>query len=332
MLRIFKGDLENEFVVRASENLEEERARLESLKTRKERVQDLDIQLSTLRGTVGSTAQELAKAHQQAQEAQSRVDRLEAELQASLEEVKRLEVQQDQYKSQIPFAHTDRPAQAESPEERACAIAIDYLMHHGGSTMHVQQCLNELRDKYLRLSASRVRTQAVQEDSLEHGLSEDPPWQPQEGSPIRESLVNHGSLETQRHVSHMLAQKNAQHKKQGKGSKGKGKDSKTDVRAHEASATGPGASSPAASSTTAGSTPAQSSMQQPPPWRDRPPPIPEEESNEMGDSDRPARGAKRPAEPTAPPEDPGLSTAGAAAEEDEFQEAARYRRGDGHLA
>jgi hypothetical protein len=45
----------------------------------------------------------------------------------------------------------------------------------------------------------------------------------------------------------------------------------------------------------------------------------------MADSDGPERGAKRPAESHAP--DATLNQD----EEDELQEAARYRRGDGHL-
>ena len=45
----------------------------------------------------------------------------------------------------------------------------------------------------------------------------------------------------------------------------------------------------------------------------------------MADPDGPERGAKRPAEPSDPDATRNQD------EEDEFQEAARYRRGDGHL-
>jgi regulator of replication initiation timing len=329
MLRIFNGDLENEFVVRASEKLAAERARLDALKTPKERVQDLEIQLSALRGTVGTTAQDLARAKQQAQEALSRVDRLETELQASLEEVKRLEVQQDQYKAQLSPSPSDRPqAEAETPEERKCADIIAFLMQLGGDTAHVQQTVNEVQDEYLRLSARRTRTQAVKDDSLEHGLPEDPPWQLQEGSSIRESIIMHGSLETQRHVSNMLAQQNAKRTNH-KGGKGKGKDIKPDVQAPAASTSVSGASQSDAAAAPRG-TPAHVQAESLPPWRDKPLQTSEVKSNSMDDADGPERGAKRPADRSEAPEDSGLGTATPIAEEDEFEEAARYRRGDGH--
>ena len=66
-----------------------------------------------------------------------------------------------------------------------------------------------------------------------------------------------------------------------------------------------------------------------PPWRDRPQ-TSEDKSNSMDDADGPERGAKRPADRSDDNENSGLGTATPIAEEDEFEEAARYRRGDGH--
>jgi hypothetical protein len=66
-----------------------------------------------------------------------------------------------------------------------------------------------------------------------------------------------------------------------------------------------------------------------PPWRDKPQ-TSEVKSNNMDDADGPERGAKRPVDRSDAPEDSGLGTATPILEEDEFEEAARYRRGDGH--
>ncbi len=332
---IFK-DLDNENVVRAREKLEAELRRLEGLKTPQERVKDLDTKLSQVRNAVGCKAFELARAHQTAQEAQERVDRLEAELQASLVEVQNLEVQQDQFKAQLPPSH-NQTTQEESPEERECACAIAVLVRHGGDTMHVQQCINELQDKYLRLGADRMRTQAVRDDGLEHGLPAEPPWPLQEGSPIRETVINQGSLATQRHILDYCKSKS-----KGKGSTariqhtGKGKGPSRNVPAAEAVPAGPTASESATAAGPASSpppstpppptTPQQDSHGTPPPWRSQPPPTKETDPTEhaaMEDPDGPERGSKRPAEP---PESTRNQD-----EEDEFQEAARYRRGDGHL-
>jgi hypothetical protein len=49
----------------------------------------------------------------------------------------------------------------------------------------------------------------------------------------------------------------------------------------------------------------------------------------MEDTAGPVRGAKRPADSSEVPENVALGTATPVAEEDEFEEAARYRRGDG---
>jgi hypothetical protein len=344
MLRIFQ-DTDNEYVVRARDKLNEELARLETLKTPQERVKDLDDKLSQVRNVVGLKSLELARAQQQAQEAQNRVNRLDDELQASLAEARRLEVQQDQYKSQMPYSDSlpTQAAQEESPEERQCANTIDFLVQHGGDTAHVQQTLNELQDKYLRLGAERRRSRAVQEDLLEHGLSETPPWPLQEGSQVREVVVTQGSLATQRHVLDFCTSKS-----KGKGSKtaasstGKGKGPERDVHMDTHARTPPAATPSASSASSDPSTrrptatptapkpPTATSTEQPP-WRDQAPPSRETAptapaaSTDMADEDGPERGYKRPAEPTHSEATQNQD------EEDEFQEAARYRRGDGHL-
>ena len=347
MLEYFQGDSNNEFVVLAREKLEVERRRLEALKSPQERLQDLDQKIAQVRNAVGNKTLALAKAHQEAQAAQNRVDQLEGEPQASLEEVKNLEVQQDHFKSQLPTPRPQAP-QEESPEERDCANTIAFLMEKGGDTAHVQQTINELQDKYLRLAAKRTRTQAVHDDSLEHGLPNNPPWPLQEGSTIRQTVITQGSLATQRHVVHYCQSK-------GKGTPanarrtGKGKGHTTDVRAAaatpEANLTDSSTSSSSPSSATPSSatpsaapptstTPSASDSQQTPPWREPPDPTPaapaQVQAVEMEDHDGPERGAKRPAEAAA---DVAEEAAPAVrAEEDEFQEAARYGRGDGHLA
>ncbi len=321
MLELFGGDPNNQFVALARENLEAELQRLEALKTPQERVKDLDIKLVQIRNAVGNKAMALDRAHQEAQAAQEQVEQLEAELQAALEEAQRLEIQQDQLRADMP--RPDPPPQTEpSAQERDYTTAIQVLMRMG-DTSHVQQCLNELQYVVLRLGSERHLPQSVLDDNLEHGLDAHPPWPPQEGSLIRETIITRGSLATQRHVQQLC-------KSKGKGGagkhqhKGKGKGPSANPRhAEEQPATS--TSTPPPSSTPKPSTP--SATESAPPWRPRQQNIQEEDDkqNDAMDED-PQRGAKRPAdsEPAAGDK--------AATEEDEFQEAARYRRGDGHLA
>ncbi len=188
-----------------------------------------------------------------------------------------------------------------------------------GSTTHVQQCINELQDKVLCLGADRLRSQAVRDDSLDHDLPDDPPWPLQEGSVIREAVINHGSLATQRHVLQLC-------KSKGKGAaaknqyKGKGKGPTKGLLSEEAKP-----ADPAPSSTSTPTPPTASNACAP--WRDQQPSTERQQDQHeaMADPDGPERGAKRPVE-----REDAEATQNQA-EEDEFQEATRYRRGDGHL-
>jgi hypothetical protein len=254
-------------------------------------------------------------------------------------EVTELEVRQDQFKAQMP-SHNQAP-QEESPEERECAHVIAYLAQHGGNTAHSQQLINEFQDKYLRLAAERSRSRPVQEDSLEHGLPEDVPWPLDAGSPIRQTLITQGSIGTQRHVAQYVQSK-------GNSAKGKGKGRRADTgKNSEAHSPGP-QDTPAADNPSSENTPAPAATTSTPPApsssTSTPPdtnasqiPTPAEseaappwrtadtgQPSEMEDTHGPERGEKRSAASVdAPAKQQG--------EEDEFQEALRYRRGDGHL-
>jgi hypothetical protein len=322
---MFPGDADNEHVVLARERLEEERARLEAQKTPTEKCRDLEQKIAQGRNAIGNKVLALAKAHQEAQEAQERVDQLDGELQAALQEVTDLEVQQDQYKAQMPPSHHQVP-QEETPEERQCASIIDFLSTRLGSTAHNQQTINEMQDLYLRLASNRTRTQAVQDDSLEDGLPEEVPWPLLGGSPIRQTLVTQGSVGTQRHVATYIQNKGSA-KGKGKGRRsdnGKGtnlhaQDAQSNHTEDNSSQLPASTPTPPAATTAAPTATAAPSSSTPPEST-----VPQDQPNEMADANGPERGAKRPASDAN-------ANAAQAVEEDEFQEAARYRRGDGHL-
>ncbi len=351
LLELFHGDSENVHVVIARQELEGERARLESLKTPQEKIHHLDQRIAQVRNSIGNKVLALDNAHREAQEAQHRVDQLEGELQACLSEATELEVQQDKYRAQMPHPHphTQVP-QEETPEMRECANIIAYLTKHGGNTSHTQQTINECQDRNLRLAALHTNAQAVQEDSLEHGLPEDPPRPLQEGSPIRQTIITQGSLGTQRHVANYVHSKGKSAPAKGRRS-GKGKGFPTDARtadprpeetpappstttsASSTPATPDSTTPPAAPPTT--TTPATAASRTTPPASSTPTPPwrenasireePQDQPSEMADANGPERGAKRTAS-SANADDERQQEA-----EDEWQEAARYRRGDGHL-
>jgi hypothetical protein len=219
---------------------------------------------------------------------------------------------------------------------------IDYLVQYGGDNAATQQTLNMLQDRYMRLGMDRRRAQAVQEDSLEHGLSESPPWPLQEGSRVRDAILNQGSLATQRHVlEYCKGKSKGKHSKNTSTGTGKGKGPARDVQAPETAQTATSATPPTSSATSGPSSrasaatstapPPRANTTPSPPWRRQPSPSrgnaseAAEANSAMEDEDGPERGSKRPAT-SSPPEATQNQD-----EEDEFQEAARYRRGDGHL-
>ncbi len=214
MLAYFKGNSHHGIVVQARQELEAELRRLEDLKTPQERAQDLDHKLCQARNAVGSQALALARAQQAAQEAQDRVDQLDGELQASLEEIRNLEIQKDKLVSQLP---SDRAqiSQKESPEERELTNAIALLMHRLGDEPSAQQTVNLLQDQLIRAESERKNTTAVEDDRLEHGLPPTPPWPLEAGSTVRETVVAHASLSTQRHLVQFLQSKGKGKREQG---------------------------------------------------------------------------------------------------------------------
>jgi hypothetical protein len=170
-----------------------------------------------------------------------------------------------------------------------------------GNTAHAQLVANELQDNILRKASVRVNSNAVEEDLLEHALPEDPPWPLQEGSQVRETVLANSSLETQRKVLEVCKAKGqgkkGKHKSQNKG-KGPQLDDRADAHRDEERP------SPAAP--------------QPDPPRVDPEPT---ETNMQVDQRE-----KRTADHLGDRNDRERNQD----EEDEFQEAARYRRGDGH--
>jgi hypothetical protein len=141
---------------------------------------------------------------------------------------------------------------------------------------------------------------------------------------VRETVVAHASLSTQRHLVTFL-----QSKGKGKGSKGtkdnsdggKGKAPSSSPRTYAEAVS----QHPEAASSSRAAQPDST-----PPWHTSTPQTSaaEDASDYMHDQNGPERGAKRfaPTDTSAPQEATENQD-----REDEFQEAARYRRGDGHL-
>ncbi len=157
VLRICK-DPQDPSVVRCKQDLDAELQRQEDTKSPQERASDLKVKVEEARNVVGRTAIAVASAQRQAQAAHDRVKQLTAQTGDELEEVQRLELLLDKCTADLPRP-THSPTQEESPEERHLTDLLNTLMSFG-NTSYVQQTVNEVQDRILRLGmARRLNTQ-----------------------------------------------------------------------------------------------------------------------------------------------------------------------------